>query len=583
MKKFIYLILCLMALANATAADNKPLEFIDFQIIKLDEGNIVKNLMSGEWPSASTDMKKKAALICVKVENMPRQELKNIVWETNSFVNPDYSRLESRNEIWLWMDPGKNLYLDAKYNGVTNRQAIKELKPKGIYTAVLRNNKTVTITVTAKPGGATVKLDDGVITATAPRDMEYISLENVNLGRHTIDISYNGRHMLTDTIEVNETNIRFPEGKEFYDLRPKKTILFRSDPDGADIIIDGKKVGTAPVTVTLPYGPHTIKAITDNPAVRDSVSEEVNELYPDEKIMKPLKKQKFEVVGYYGGNKVNALLYIKDETGRYKQEGNYGKQSYQLEYPIGKKYDMKMTYYGHSKERTIKIKPDMDPVQKFNIAAKSSFVWPWQKEHDPIIGGVSVGYVQKQYVTKGEDFILKENIWGDAGKSMHGMQVGFHFEPAFHWGLGLYSGLYYEIYLSTNDNMIDYATVNFIEHCLYMPVHALFRLPLSRKIHIAVHGGIGMDYAVYGKMWSGSEENYDYLEWDKFYGETGYPKQFNLSGEIAVDLRFGPVAITGTYSKGLINHKSYAEYGDLKTTQNKMSLAVAWVFGSRGY
>jgi len=422
---------------------------------------------------------------------------------------------------------------------------------------------------TTIPQGAQVTLETGAMTTT-PNEMA-----NVSLGRHIANISLNGRHILTDTINVSETNVRFPEGKGFYDLREKKSITFESEPNHAMLTLDNKAIGTAPMTIDVPYGSHTITA-TSGPTETDSKSFEVSADSPSKFILHPVKTQNFEVAGYYGGNKVKATLYIKDEYGRYKQEGNTnGQESYQLNLPIGKKYDMEMSYYGYSKRRTIKVKQGMDPVQKFNIKAKSTFVWPWQKEFDPVIGGVSVGYVQKQYVTRGEGMTLKENIWNEAGASLHGMQLGFHFEPAFHWGLGLYTGLFYECYMS----WLDSEDLSFIEHSLYLPVHGYFRLPLSRKIHLALHGGIGMDYVIHGEMSTGSEDD-DYASWDDFYGEELFPKRFNLSGEIAVDLRFGPVMITATYSKGLINQKMYSHLGDYTTNQNKLSLGISWVFGT---
>ena len=65
-----------------------------------------------------------------------------------------------------------------------------------------------------------------------------------------------------------------------------------------------------------------------------------------------------------------------------------------------------------------------------------------------------------------------------------------------------------------------------------------------------------------------------------YYGEDMCPKRFNLSAEIGVGVRVGPVQIKGQYSRGLTNHKFYSQLGDYKTRQDKLSLSAAYVFCS---
>lgn len=138
-----------------------------------------------------------------------------------------------------------------------------------------------------------------------------------------------------------------------------------------------------------------------------------------------------------------------------------------------------MTYGGNGKKRTIRVSRNMDVEQEFKIPARNSFVWPWQREYDASPVGFSMGYVTKQWVTSGEGARLKEDVWGRENKRLHGLQVGLHFQPCFSWGLGLYSGLFYEYYMSWNEEMKEQGYMDhFQEHCLYMPIHAYYRLPL---------------------------------------------------------------------------------------------------------
>lgn len=224
----------------------------------------------------------------------------------------------------------------------------------------------------------------------------------------------------------------------------------------------------------------------------------------------------------------------------------------------------------------------MGVEQEFKISARNSFVWPWQREYDACPLGFSMGYVTKQWVSKGEGERFKENVWGDENKKLHGLQAGLHFQPCFSWGLGLYTGLFYEYYVSWSDEMKENGYMDkFQEHCAYMPIHAYYRIPFAKKVALSVHGGIGMDCGIHASFSSTEYENSEPVT--DYYGEEGFPKRFNLSAEIGVGIRVGPVQVKGQYSKGLTDHKFYSDLGDYKTIQNKLSLSVSWVFSSNSY
>lgn len=96
------------------------------------------------------------------------------------------------------------------------------------------------------------------------------------------------------------------------------------------------------------------------------------------------------------------------------------------------------------------------------------------------------------------------------------MQFGLHLQPCFSFGLGMYTGIFYELYLSSNDN--EYYT-SYQEHDIYVPVHALFRLPFSEKVSLWIHGGLGFNYGVYAK-YSSDDEGADDLT--DVFGEPLY-------------------------------------------------------------
>ena len=181
-----------------------------------------------------------------------------------------------------------------------------------------------------------------------------------------------------------------------------------------------------PLTIELPYDSYNVEARLSLQET-DSKAFTVSGLSETKIKLEPIKKKTFEAFATYNGKKVDADLYIDG-----KQEGTR-QASYTLTKPIGKSYDMNMIYYGNSKKRKIRITKDMDVEQEFKISARNSFVWPWQREYDVCPVGFSMGYVSKQLVTRGEGEKLKENgVWDDGeGKSLHGMQLGLHFQPCF--------------------------------------------------------------------------------------------------------------------------------------------------------
>lgn len=517
------------------------------------------------WPKdANGD--KDCAWIRVRFENMPMEDAGNVDFNFGNsapLVEKRNRLKEEEHEVWLFVTPTKSAIMEAKLDkyGTSNRLSNIQLEPKHAYDVVLKNDKTISINVITQPKGAIATLETGDRAETPA------TFTNVALGEHTLIISYDGKTLKEELIEVTESNVKFE-----YDLRPEKEITFASDPSGATLFLNGEEIGKTPMTVKLRYDSYNVEArLSLNET--DSRAFTVSELSEDEIILEPVRKKTFEVFATYNGRKVDADLYIDG-----RQEGSH-QSSYTLTRPIGKSYEMNMIYYGNSKKRKIRITKDMDIEQEFKISARNSFVWPWQREYDACPVGFSMGYVTKQWVTKGEGEMYKENVWGEENKKLHGLQIGLHFQPCFSWGLGLYTGLFYEYYMSWSDEMKDNGYMDkFQEHCAYVPVHVYYRLPFAKKFALSVHGGVGMDCGIYAIFSSTEDDNVEPVT--DYYGEEGWPNRFNLSAEVGVGLRMGPVQLKGQYSKGLTDHKFYTDLGDYKTIQKKLSLSISWVFSS---
>lgn len=195
---------------------------------------------------------------------------------------------------------------------------------------------------------------------------------------------------------------------------------------------------------------------------------------------------------------------------------------------------------------------------------------------------LQAGYVNKQWVSDINGATYRENLWGRKNHFLHGIQIGFVYTPPLNKFIALHTGLLYEAYISTSEDM---GYDDFNESCIYVPVHAQLTLHLSPTVAVVAHGGLGMNCAI-----RGSFSNHDSWYWDFDsdglpyrheyeldhirYGRLGWPKWFNAQAEVALGLRIKSITVSAEYSWGLTNHHFYRDVRGSKTYQNKMSFTV---------
>lgn len=437
-----------------------------------------------------------------------------------------------------------------------------------VYRLVLRDPSPVYIDTHLQ--GTYATLDDDTRQVFADENGR-ITLRDLSAGDHTANI-FASDGSTRGSVQIKESD----QDKVYeHDARKKTQINIKTNPEGGFIQIkDGEFTEKYDRNKEYAHKSYLVIANINGNVVEKQISVD------DKHTSFVINNTKTYDITPMFGSAVSATVY---ENGKALVAGEESDvvldgYTYHVTRPIGSKYK----YYasgsnGKSKKTTVVVGNSMDTEYKLNIAARNSFVWPWQREYDAAPMGVAIGYVQKQMVTKGEGEKVKENgVWNDGeDKWLHGMQVGVFGQPCFSWGLGLYTGLFYEAYLSSNGSGNSDEYENFQEHNIVVPVHALYRLPFGKKCALNVHGGLGLSYVVYGAYKAdGYEDNSD------FYGEDGSPKRFNMSLEVGLDFRVGPVQVGFLYSKGLTDHGVYSSYGDYKTTYNKIGINVAWVIGN---
>ena len=437
-----------------------------------------------------------------------------------------------------------------------------------VYQLVLHDPTPVYID-TYLPGAYAYVDDNSAQKINADKDGR-ITLTNLSYGEHLVKVFASDGSV--------RGSVTIDDSKKMYslDARKKTTLSIKTNPLGGQIfILDGESKETYNPSKEYAYGSYKVIALINGNTVEKNIT--VDERHNSFTID---NTKTYNLTPMYMGSSTTATVYennkqlVEGEDNGVLINGN----TYQVTRPIDSKYKYYATnHWGKSRKTTINVTNSSQTDYQLSIAARNSIVWPWQREYDAAPMGVAVGYVQKQMVTEGEGEKLKENgVWTDGvDKWLHGFQVGFYAQPCFSWGLGLYTGLFYEVYFSSNSSDAQDEYENFQEHNLTIPIHALYRLPLGRKCCISLHGGLGLSYAVYGSYSADGYEDYT-----DFYGEEYYPKRFNIALEGGIDFRLGPVQVGFVYSKGLNDHKSYSSLGDYKTTYKKIGLNIAWVVGA---
>lgn len=198
--------------------------------------------------------------------------------------------------------------------------------------------------------------------------------------------------------------------------------------------------------------------------------------------------------------------------------------------------------------------------------------------------GISAGYVSKKL--KYKDLDGNTNNYGLlSDKSMQGMQVGMHYEGFFMpkiCGLGIATGAYYEYYWQKGDtqtsNEGDDYYASYKEHNVYVPLNLLFRFDFSKKVNIALYGGIGGNYGVGNKVEYKNDSNDETFEEKKGlydYDEYGI-KHFFMNIEYGGSVRFGRLSVNARFFSPLTDWSEDKFYSE--KPQKDMNLSVSFMF-----
>lgn len=595
MKTFRFFILILVAMSTQVVfgqpQGNERQLTLDPASFKADVGAVSGTSMISRflknWPRDRND-DNDAALLKIEVKGMSVTDANHLTFTakggTAEVIRADYEGLISSNQIYVFLavtDAEFTLTAHHPKYGTSNSYQINTiLKPKGVYSMSVVNKVTQNISITTQPAGVEVVFD-GENKGKSP-----CTLNDIVMGKHSMRIVQNGSVKVDEIVDVSENNFSFT-----YDLRQKGTLVTICSPGNCKtfVVMDGREIEFQR-SIILPYGSYIVKAVsnesalnTDEKFVTINNVQQTIELYP---------KRQREILfqTHYGGYETASTLYVDNMSKAYNNSNNDPKSQYLVKLPYGN-HKVMASCGGSVKKLSFNVNETSPSGYILKIKKNKTAHFYWENGYETRDFGFCAKWVAKSWKTSGEGESFNMRLWDcEKDKMLHGVSTGLYYNPSFAWGGGLYTGIFYEYYFCNNKEW-DSDYYKFQEHDMNIPIHLMFRLPFSDVFSLAIHGGVGFDFGIYASVSGDSDreavteyygENWNLMNYSDGYDykdeEIINPGRFNMAIEGGVILNINKVSFVFDMSKGITNHKSFSNFGNYTTKQNKMSAGIVLAF-----
>lgn len=152
--------------------------------------------------------------------------------------------------------------------------------------------------------------------------------------------------------------------------------------------------------------------------------------------------------------------------------------------------------------------------------------------------GVSIGYVQKQFSVDGH-----KQAWcsvKEKSAPSSSFQVGVVYAPEFRYGIGLQTGVYYELSASSESESEDGIKIKLSmdEHTLSIPLRVQYRYEIIPDVSIFLYTGPSFDISVaYNVRYSYDGEKEQFSMYDEETSELGI-QRFNMLWGVGAGVRW---------------------------------------------
>ena len=253
-----------------------------------------KVFVNGEYLGLSpikSDKLKSGSHTVMVMKDMFKMTEKSFVVNDGQTTNATLNMSANFVNVTINTDADSDIYVDEEYKGkgkwtgrvsegLHNVEARKQnhRSSKTSVDLVLGENKTIaleapqpisgSIDVNTSPMGATIYID-GKSYGTTPN---YIN--EILIGTHTLKLEKAGCASITKTITIKENETLTINEK----LQTGKEIVIKTDNSGDKVYVDNNYIGLSPVTITVTFGSHTIKAERDGKYVSKTITVETQNL-----------------------------------------------------------------------------------------------------------------------------------------------------------------------------------------------------------------------------------------------------------------------------------------------------------------
>ncbi len=539
----------------------------DYQLIweanslkEYSEGAAIGSVTAGflEWPT--DDNGEITALVRIRIENMAIEDAQDL----KARVSTGLAQLKKQEfhgdldvpELWLYVSP-ESFSVDLFGDGYKSRpyDIERKLESRHIYSLTLHCVKQIAVSLATIPQEINIYIDGKRVVDNKAR---------LTSGRHKVSFTRNGSDMHRDTtITVSEQNYNFR-----FDLRERYSIHVTSDPSGADVYVrvrdKDEYFGPTPTDVSLPEGSYRMVtkygfAMADTTLLNVSPNNRSVNITLEQ-------KKRIELHAVYQGRRTAANIHIRRIDGRYvpdQNETSGARQSFSLNLPYGR-YEVSMSNDKNTATRVIGVRENSSNTYEFNIKPpKKKLVWPWERDFDQRIVGISIGYAFRQIVASDDahNKLSFDQAWGMIDGHIGGIRAGIHLQPCFDWGLGFYSGVFFDYYYSSspqdeqtysdNGPMEDWFS-SYSTKAISVPLHIYYRLPFSEEFAFSFHGGLDIDY-MFGTEYKDNASQA--MTYTPEHGDGLALKRFNFGYSVGVGIQYDWAMLEFSWKYGLTNHE----------------------------
>lgn len=170
--------------------------------------------------------------------------------------------------------------------------------------------------------------------------------------------------------------------------------------------------------------------------------------------------------------------------------------------------------------------------------------------------GIMLAYSNQQYQgTVGNFNSFGNGIWGEKN-ALHGFDMGMVLQGTFGYGFGVYVGMNFGFFMSSNNPTSRYGEAtteeafdSYSEFTFEMPLHMQFKQPIGDIAAIGIHTGLSIDLSYLALF----EDTRGYYSEYSVLGDG--VNVFNLTYDFALFLELGSVRFDVQWSHGLNDHK----------------------------